>query len=253
MKQMERNEGGADICTEKTHIRRFEQGVLTDFEEILLTEDAFTLFLDGAFFAKFTCTGKNIKELAVGHLFCMGVIQSPKEVKMFSIQEKPGEIYVETPCEKPLVPNRSSEKEAVPESNYGIMNKMLADLNYNAIVAAFKEFQEYSPLFKQTGSAHSAALFDQKYNICYFFEDVGRHNAVDKVIGRALMDGFCFRNSMLMTSSRMPLELIKKAKGCNIPVVMSISAPTAESVRFARENRIVLIGMFRGNRINVYS
>jgi FdhD protein len=131
--------------------------------------------------------------------------------------------------------------------------KASMQLDYLRIIDVFKEFQEMSPIFKETGAVHSAGLLDSDYNVLCFYEDMGRHNTVDKVIGKALIDNLPLADSMLITSSRMPVELVAKAGIAHIPVILSISAPTLQSINYAKANNITLIGMFRNNRINIYN
>lgn len=231
-----------EIYTERICAQRFEQGRLVDFEDVVLVEKSLKLFLNEDLLLCFTCTGKDIKELIVGRLFCDEVIQSISDILSIVIDNEAEAVHVTT----------SVKKNTLPQTIESPSNAIL-EPDYPLVISAFDRFQELSTLFKDTGAVHSAALLDIEYNFCYFYEDMGRHNAVDKVIGKALLDGFPISRSMLMTSSRMPLELIKKAGRAGIPAVMSISAPTAQSINFAKENNITLIGMFRNKRINIYN
>ena len=86
-----------------------------------------------------------------------------------------------------------------------------------------------------------------------FREDIGRHNAVDKVIGAALLQELSFEDKLLLTSGRLSSEILHKAAACALPVVVSRSAPTDRCVEAARERNITLIGFARGSRMNVYS
>ena len=230
--------------TEKIYIRRFEQGVLTDFEDIVLIEKPIELFLNGNLFSRLTCTGDDVESLAIGHLFCESAITSPDEVLDISIcnEARTGaaSVHIKTSGLK------------IPEAVATVFGSPPA-LDYALVIKVFEKFQERSPLFKRTGAVHSAALLNTDYHFCYFFEDMGRHNAVDTVIGKALCDGFPLSQAILITSSRMPLELMQKANKAGIPAVFSISAPTLHSIRFARENNMALLGMFRNNRINIYN
>jgi FdhD protein len=230
-------------CTEKINIKRFEHNTLIDLEDIVLKEKLFSLFLNGKLITKFTCANCDIKELTAGYLLCESRIRCKEELQSVSIKElegasQPGLIYAET---------------AEAAGSNGSAGEKPLDIQYAAVVSALREFQEMSRLFKDTGSVHSAALLDREYRFRYFSEDMSRHNAVEKVIGKAFLDGFYLPGGMLMSSSRMPLELIQKAGTAGISAVVSISAPTLQSIRFARENNIILAGMFRNGRINIYS
>ena len=227
--------------TEKIQIQRFQQGKLIDWEDLVLIERSLRLFINGELFYHFVCTDEYLKELTVGHLFCSGIIHSPADMISFSIDEENDTIYVET------------KSKRQPPADTAPSEKTHLALDYPRIISVFEQFQGLSPLFQDTGAVHSMALLDFDYQVRYFFEDMGRHNAVDKAIGKALLDGFPLARSILLASSRMPLELMKKANRAHIPAVMSVSAPTLHSIQFAKEQNMVLIGMFRNGRINIYA
>ena len=120
------------------------------------------------------------------------------------------------------------------------------------ISTLMEEFRARSQLHRQTGGVHAAALADRK-GILVFREDIGRHNAVDKVIGAYLLEGNDFHDKLVLSSGRLSSEILHKAAACGLPIIVSRSAPTDRCVALARERDITLIGFARGRRMNIYS
>jgi FdhD protein len=115
-----------------------------------------------------------------------------------------------------------------------------------------KEFQHRSQLFKATGGVHSAALCNAK-SILIFSEDIGRHNAIDKIFGECILKDIPTGNRILVTSGRVSSEILLKAAKRDIPLLISKSAPTDLGVKLANDLGVTLIGFVRGKRMNVYA
>lgn len=108
--------------------------------------------------------------------------------------------------------------------------------------------------FARTGGIHAAAIFDLDGNLTVLREDIGRHNAVDKAIGRAFLDGLLpLKNHIMIVSGRSSLEIVQKALAAGIPIVAAVSAPSTLAVNFARESNQTLIGFLRPPTFNIYS
>ncbi|MEO2116886.1 MAG: formate dehydrogenase accessory sulfurtransferase FdhD, partial [Methanocaldococcus sp.] len=103
-----------------------------------------------------------------------------------------------------------------------------------------------------TGSFHWASLFDLKGNKIIFVEDIGRHNAVDKVIGYAILNNYNLNELILRYSGRIHYEIVKKAVNSGLNVIISKSPPTDKAINLAEENNILLIGFARNGRFNIY-
>jgi len=108
--------------------------------------------------------------------------------------------------------------------------------------------------FARTGGIHAAGIFDLEGNLVVLREDIGRHNAVDKAIGRAFLDELLpLKNHIMVVSGRSSLEIVQKALAAGIPLVAAVSAPSSLAVNFARESKQTLIGFLRPPTFNIYS
>ena len=121
------------------------------------------------------------------------------------------------------------------------------------IIALPDRMREAQTVFRHTGGIHAAALFDRSGKLLLLREDVGRHNAVDKVIGAALNVQLPTSNTQLLVSGRAGFELVQKCVVAGIPLMAAVGAPSSLAVKLARESGLTLVGFLRGERFNVYA
>jgi len=123
-----------------------------------------------------------------------------------------------------------------------------------AISRVMQRLPEYQPTFERTGGLHAAALATTAGDILTAREDVGRHNAVDKVLGRAALDGLLpLSQHLLAVSGRTSFEIVQKAVAAGVPAVVAISAPSSLAIELAERFRVLLVGFARGDAFSVYA
>jgi FdhD protein len=215
-------------------------------------------------------------ELAAGFLYGEGIISSPEDIKKISYcvdpevdaEQQYNIVNVELRAGRKYDP-RPLERHFYTTSACGVCGKAsLEQLELRGCpvippgpeIAAEKiyglpqKLREAQGLFEATGGLHAAALFDAEGDLIALREDVGRHNATDKLIGWALLDGrLPLSNHAVMVSGRSSFEILQKCLTAGVPIVCAISAPSSLAVEVARRFNITLVGFLRGNRFNVYS
>ena len=250
--------------TRDIKITRYDNGIISDADEIIVREYALTVFLDGEEFITLLCTPSGLDCLIVGFLLSEGIIKSKDDIKSVRLDEEKGIAEVAA-YESSIIAKRLHGKRTVTtgcgrgSSFYNAVDaigcrKVSGDktADAKAIIELIREFNKRSELFLSTGGAHSVALAGDS-GILLFQEDIGRHNAVDKVIGEAALKGIDLSDKVMLTSGRISSEmLIKSAKG-QIPIIVSRSAPTDLAVELAERLGISVVGFARGQRMNVYS
>ncbi len=261
-------------------IRRFAAGEWTDAPDAVVTEEPLQLLLDGKPLAVVMRTPGADIELAMGLLFAEGIIRSPRDVRGLRISAEAGETEARINVESVLVesnqvdvhlaakPRRRPERSMLASSACGVCGtQMIEDLRHDLAVlpsglvadpamlpGLVDRLRSGQGVFDRTGGLHAAGLFDAKGEVVAVREDVGRHNAVDKVVGRMFLDGRVPAAEMLLVvSGRAGYEIVQKSIGASIPVLAAVGAPSSLAVALAREFNQTLVGFLRGERFNVYS
>lgn len=229
----------------------------------IATEIPFTININEREVATLLCSPIHLKELAYGFIFTSGFIKSIGEIKSFSLDTTKWVASLE--IDKMPDPSLMEKRLYTTGCGKGILYPNITEIAYrkpienkmtissSQITAITKWFQHCSELFKRTGGVHTATLSIRGGIPEIFFDDVGRHNAVDKVIGKTLMDGIAFAEAVLISSGRTSSEILHKARACEIAINISRGAPTHQTVLRARDMGVTVIGFARGGNFSIYS
>lgn len=246
---------------------KIEDGICkADVDELLVREYPLTIFLNGKKLATLLCSPENLKALSVGFLRTEGLINTSEDIISFNLNEEKGIAEVETKNKDAARESFFSKKidlESIKDQSIDGIDNFLDSLNCKPVESDAKmhtekifEFMrtnlDYSDVFKNTGGVHCVALCDSN-EMLVVYEDVARHNALDKVIGESLMKGIFLKDKAVILSGRVSLEMILKAAKLEIPIIISKSAPTSLSVALAKRLNITLVGFVRGNKMNIYA
>jgi FdhD protein len=213
-------------------------------------------------------------ELAAGFLYGEGIVSSPEDIRRISYcvdvdaEQQYNIVNVELRGGHSYDP-RPLERHFYTTSACGVCGKASLEqlelrgcpvitpgpeVTPESIYALPEKLREAQGLFDATGGLHAAALFDKEGELVALREDVGRHNATDKLVGWALLEGrLPLSDHVVMVSGRSSFEILQKCLTAGVPIVCAISAPSSLAVNVARQFGMTLIGFLRGNRFNVYS
>lgn len=241
----------------KVRIKRYCAGGWEEQEDVVAVEALVEVLLAEQFFETFFCTPFQIRELVYGYLAGLGLVRTAQEILEYQEEREswvggPEErVRVRIRLRKPfeVQPGKRAFSLLAPPPRLSprplFSAQALLDLPKRVILLAEG--------FRRTGALHSAALFDSTLSVLFFAEDIGRHNAVDKVIGAALLAGKSVQEALLFVSGRIGMDIVAKALRMEIPVIVSPSAPLGSAIALARQANLGLVGFLRGQRFNVYS
>jgi FdhD protein len=246
---------------EALHIDREGSGIRNEWAA---REFPLTIMLNGEQLVTVLCSPGELEALAAGFLFSEGMIRTKEELTGLTLDSERGIVRIRTADDKTMDGKLFMKRVLTTGCGRGMAFYSYADLDRKKkvlsnlkvtpeeVFSLSRRFQGASELYRSTHGVHSAALCDTR-EVLVFAEDIGRHNAVDKVLGRCLLEGIAVADRILVTSGRISSEILFKAAGSGIPVLISKSAPTDMGVDLALELGITLIGFVRGGGMNVYA
>jgi len=210
------------------------------------------------------CSPDKLEYLAVGFLLSEGLVKKQRQIKDIRLSEKGWYIRIALAGDFDI-DEYSSFKRVIGSGCSGTATfyrdidaqgctplRNQTEYSYEKISNSMKEFRHRSLTFKRTGGVHSCALCGQE-GIEVFAEDIGRHNALDKVFGECFLKGISTQNKFILTTGRVSSEILIKVAKQRVPIIASHSAPTDLAVGLAENLNLTLIGFVRGSRMNIYT
>ncbi|GAV40038.1 formate dehydrogenase accessory sulfurtransferase FdhD [Streptomyces acidiscabies] len=264
--------------TERRKVVRIRDGAVSTRADTLVAEEPLEIRLNGKPLAITMRTPGDDFALAAGFLVSEGVLAHAGDLQNIvycaGATVDGGNSYnvvdVRT-TPQVVVPNITLERNVYTTSSCGLCGKASLDavrttarwaisddppvrVGIDLLAALPDRLREAQRVFDRTGGLHAAALFTDQGELVDIREDVGRHNAVDKLVGRALQNGdLPLSRSILLVSGRASFELAQKAVMAGIPVLAAVSAPSSLAVDLAEETGLTLVGFLRGNSMNIYA
>lgn len=241
----------------KKNIVKITESHNNTVEDAVADERRLRILFNGEEALKMYCSPVMVRELVAGFLMTEGIVNGGWCGERMSIQYDE-DIIVDVPVEGEV----SLEGGAITSGCVGGMT-FERPLNEDPVAGdvtiekdklreLFGQFQKRSDLYNMTGCIHSAAVSDGKH-ILVCAEDIGRHNAVDKVIGYCVLEDIPLHDKIILVSGRLSSEMASKCSRWSIPIVVSRAAPTALAVDIAEQRGITMVGFMRGKRLNIYT
>jgi len=245
-------------------IRRFEAGRFASKSDTVISEVRVELDIDdGRFSMAMLCLPQDLKALAIGFLLGEGAIRRLEDIREVKALESQRKIMVRGDFDADALEaiqqrwtwglgcggggtGRSFASQLLTAVGPGL------EIKPERLLELMGEFNRRTVLWRQTGGVHACALSERE-RIILFAEDVGRHNAFDKVVGMAALDGIDLADKLVLMTGRLSAEIVSKAVTCGLSVLASRGAVTHLAVELARRYGLTLVGFARGGRLNVYT
>ncbi len=239
-------------------INRFRHGEAEQVDDGVIVEQSVSLTVNGKLWLSFMCSPVDLRALAVGFLYNENVIKSVDEIEDLYVCEHRDnvDVWLNRSVEEPKNWRRTSgctggytaavldEVEPVPENGLVI--------SPDRILGLIRELFEAQDIYRKSGGVHSSALANPS-SLLFQLEDVGRHNTLDKIAGKILLEGLDVPSKIILTTGRISSEMLQKAARMDTSILVSRTSPTSMSVDLAARLGITLIGYARGHRFNVYA
>jgi len=244
-------------------IHRFENGTKQELHQAVATEVPCTIRVNGAEAATLMVTPTHLKEFTLGYLFTSGIINAADEVQDYYCDTVRWRVDVRTAkhVDLKLLGKRLYTSGCGKGVLYASVIKLAARrplamgqcFTVDDLTRAMHWLLTHSQVYKDTRCVHSVALSPKGAVPELLMDDIGRHNATDKVIGHGLQHNFEFQAAALLCTGRISSEILHKVKRAEIPLVISRSVPTHQTILLAREMGVTVVGAVRSGRCNIYT
>ncbi|MCP4375722.1 MAG: formate dehydrogenase accessory sulfurtransferase FdhD [bacterium] len=245
-------------------IRRFENGQPNAMVDKVITEARIAVDLnDGKHSLAMLCLPHNLESLAVGFLVGEGALRNRSELHDVRVNVENDKVFMHGDFDEDALEAMSNRWTWGTGCGSGGTGRDLDEPAFarvgqdltvgpNKLIELTKTFTEKADMWKTTGGLHACALADTE-KVLLFAEDVGRHNAFDKIMGRAFLDEIDVSDKMVLMTGRLSAEIVSKAVACGLSMLVSRSAVTALGAKLAGRFGMTLVGFLRGKRLNVYT
>lgn len=234
-----------------------------EFEDVTIDEVRLNLYLNGEKTISMMCIPKDQDAHAIGYLMSENVISSYKDIEEVRISKDGLRVDIKANINEDSIQNLFKEKTLTSGCGGGVTGNVAGFLEIPFNQSAFKVkaqtildevkiFYKDSELYNLTGCVHKAMIYLLD-GTTVTAEDIGRHNAIDKAIGKCMMQGLDTTKSVLFVSGRLSSEMVTKAVMHAIPMIVSRTAPTYLGVQTAQKHGITMIGFARGKKMNMYT
>jgi len=258
----------ADETLRQYSVSRWQEGAVASVVDLVAEEIAVALFYNGLAHVVMMATPQDLEDLALGFTLSEGIVAHAGEIN--AIETDPVSdgiaVYVDIPPER-FAPLEAQRRNLAGRTGCGLCGTETIDqavrhpppvgrgvqIDADALHIAVSRLSVSQPLNAATGAVHAAAWVLPDGSIVDVREDVGRHNALDKLIGARARAGTAFDSGFALITSRASFEMAQKAASVGITLLAAISAPTGLAIRLAEETGLTLIGFTRAGQHNVYS
>ncbi|MGD9552490.1 MAG: formate dehydrogenase accessory sulfurtransferase FdhD [Candidatus Caldatribacteriota bacterium] len=243
------------VRIELIQVLKDEQKEITD---LVAKEIVLSIYVNQKNLVTLNCSPGNLKYLAVGFLYTMGIIRDKKDIVLVKTGRKSVHFQIKNPLlsfEDLTSPNnlKNIKQSMLRQKSYSNLKEDNLKININTIYTLMRTVEEKAVFFKLTGGVHSCALADINGSLRLFCEDISRYNTIDRILGEALLKDINMDDKVMLTSCRITSGIMQKIVTGNISIVISRSAPTDYAVKLAKREGITLIGFARKERMNIYS